>query len=732
MLDSKLHPPYLRKDLVEREELLRRVRGADTGLVVVAAPAGYGKTTLLAQYASSSWRPFAWLSLDSADSDPVLLLLELAETLGRVAPVDPHVGRALRASEPAIERVVLPGLLNSLRSRPGTALVLDDLHLVESPESLAVVAFLCEHVRDDAQLIVASRDASSLPLARLRVSGSLLELGPRDLALRRGQANDLLLASGVALEHDELDVILDRTEGWPAGLHLAALALRDAPDRGGAATGLAGGDRDLVDYLSDELLSRQPPERLSFLLRSSVLTYFSAPLCDAVLQIGDSATMIAELEDANLFLLPLDRTREWYRYHHLFRDVLRAELDHREPDAATSLHCRASEWHERFGTPEEAVHHGLASRDMDRAGDLVVGNSRALVNTGRHATARRWIEAFTDDEMAGHAPLALTAAIVVALLGEKEPARRYMAIAERAPWRGLGALGESSGEAGLALLRAMFGWEGVTSMKANALAAYRLEPLGRPAHGPAAMVLGCSMVMLGRTEEGRPFLEGVAALGTTRASLSLIALGQLVQIALDDGRSRDAETLAREGTMIIDGLGLAEHTSAACVHTAIACLGAGSGDVGRARTALDQALPLLTRVSAFPWWSIQTGALLGRVALAVGDLELAGALLAGARRELARYPDAGVLPRLLAREERALSEVRGGRGVLSQPLTDAELRVLAVLPTHLSLEGIGGALHISRHTVKSHLSSIYRKLGATGRSDAVDRARRLGLLGRGD
>ncbi len=730
VLETKLHPPPRRGGLVERTALLRRLVDTDAAVLVVRAPAGYGKTTVLAQYAAAVERPLVWLSLDEADDDPVLLLLELASALARVAPVDARVFQSLRGAEPAIERVVLPGLLNALGAVPNVVVALDDLHRVENPVSLGLVAFVCEHLPPGTQLLVACRDASSLPLARLRVRGGLAELGAQDLALARGEVNELLQATGVVLADRELNALLERTEGWPAAVSLAALSLGAATDPQRIATDLVVGDnRDVVDYLFTELLSHQPPERLSFLVQTSILGRLSAPLCDAVLERDDSASIIAGFDAANLFLIPLDHARQWYRYHHLFQDVLQAELAHRDPQAAAALHRRASEWHERHGTPEEAVRHALAGRDMARAAELVLRNARVLVNTGRHATALRWVNSFSDEDVAGSAPLALTGAFLVGLLGEKERARRYVALAERAPWQGPGVLGETSRESALALVNALFGWEGVTRMRGYALTAYRLEPAGRPAHEPAALALGCSLMLLRRAQEAVPFLEEAAALGAGRGSVALIALGELTQVALDEGRIDEAEARAREGLALAGRLDLEEQTASACVHAAVACLGARSGDA-RARAYLMRALPLLGRVGAFPWLSIQTRTVLGRVAIALGDLSLAESLLEEARRELARFPDAGTLPRLLAREEHALEAVRGGGGVLDEPLTNAERRVLELLPTHLSTREIGEALHVSRTTVKSHLGAIYRKLGVARRSDAVARARKHGLIGR--
>jgi LuxR family maltose regulon positive regulatory protein len=723
VLETKLHPRPARPGLVERVGLLRQLVESEASVVVVVAPAGYGKTVLLSQYAAVVDRPFAWLSLDATDTDPVLLALELATAIDRVAPVDARVLASLSSPAPAIERVVLPGLVNSLHAAGNVALAVDDLHLVDSPGSVAVVSFLCEHLPPGAQLLVASRDTSVLPLGALRVSGRLLELGWRDLMLSRAEVEGVIRATGAPVEGENLDSLHERTEGWPAAVYLAALAIRDGGEGLDSGIGVAGGDRDLVDYLSGELLTRLPAERLSFLLRTSVLDRFSAPLCDAVLGCQDSAQEIAELEHANLFVQPLDRRREWYRYHHLFRDVLRAELARWDARSVLSLHRRASRWHELEGTPEEAVQHALVAKDMRRAADLVVEFGRRLIVVGRLATVRRWLGAFPEGEFADSAPLALTAAWVSALYGERDRARRYVSLAEHAPWRGRGPFDEPSLEAALALTRGVYGWEGVSRMRADALTAYRLLPAGHRGHEPAAVALGCSLMLLGRTAEAVPFFEEGSALGAARGPATLLALGVLAQIDLEEGYLDAAEAKVRAGLALIAEQGLGDNTFSASVDTAAACLGARSGDLTRARVHLEKARSVLPRAAAAPWRSIRMRVLLGRAALDLDDLPLAGTLLEEARRELANYPDAGILPRLLAREERALQAARGGAGVLSEPLSAAELKVLERLPTHLSLAEIGEALHISRNTVKAHVRSIYMKLHVGVRADAVERAR---------
>lgn len=723
VLEMKLHPAPLHPGLVSRAGLLDTPHSH----VIISAPAGYGKTTVLAQYAAAAECPIAWVSLDEADDDPILILRELATALARIAPVHPAVFRSLNGARPAVARVVLPGLVNALGAAPRAALILDDLHLVQDERSIAIVAFLCDHVPAGARLLVASRRVSRLPLARPRTRGDLLELGAPDLALAGPEVDRLLRAAGVSLDGGALDAIVERAEGWPAVVALAALSVA-AADTDDVA--YPADDRSIVDYLSEELLSRQPDHRLSFLLRASVLERLSASLCDAVLQRDDSTAMIADVEDANLFLFPVDHARRWYRFHHLFRDVLRGELARRDPGSVEPLHRRAAEWYMRHGRPEEAVRHALAGRDVNRAAEIVVRHSGTLLNTGRHATARGWVDAFSDDDVTGSASLALSNALTVGLLGEVERARRYVVLAERAPWVGPGAMGESSRESALALIKALFGWEGVRRMRAQATVAYRLEPVGSPAHEAAALAIGCASALLGHTAQATAFLEEAAALGAERASVALLAHGQLACILIEEGRADDARRRVLEGLALAESIHLDEQTVSILLHaTAAAVLGSHGDDAG-AHVHLERALRLLPRTAAFPWLAIETRIILGRAATATGDLARGDLLLQEARRQLTRFGDAGTLPGMLAREERSLQGALGGAGVIAEPITGAERRVLELLPTHLSLEAIGAVLHISRNTVKAHLKAVYRKLGVGRRSEAVEAARRLGLLDR--
>ena len=326
VLGTKLVPSSARPGQILRSALTARIVQATAPVTIINAPAGYGKTTLLSQCAPAFECPVAWVSLDDGDNDPVVLLTEIAIAVDRIVSIDPLVFRLLQSREPPLKAEVLPRLLNSLSEAPGLALLLDDLHLVGAGPSADMLAQLCEHLPPRVRIVLAARGVPQLPLGRLRTRGCLLELGAADLAMDPAEAREALDAAHVSLDATAFDLLYERTEGWAAGLYLAALTAAESSNPGRAVRDFGGDDRHVFDYFSSELLARQPASHVSFLVQTSVLDRFSAPLCDAVLERADSAAILSELEQSNLFLVPLDHRRGWFRYHHLFGEMLRSEL----------------------------------------------------------------------------------------------------------------------------------------------------------------------------------------------------------------------------------------------------------------------------------------------------------------------------------------------------------------------------------------------------------------------
>jgi LuxR family maltose regulon positive regulatory protein len=358
----------------------------------------------LAQWAQRTAHRVGWVSVDERDNDPAVLLTYLAVALDRVEPIDPRVIRGLAGLGASIMGAV-PRLAAAMAAMTGpVALVLDHLEVLENQACLDVVAELAAQLPPGAQLLVASRVRPPLPVGLLRVQGRVLELGVEELAMDDREARALLEGAGVGLDDAEVDELIGRTEGWPVGLYLAALAHKAGGPRRPAWAGFTGDDRFMADYLRSELLARLPPELVAFLTRTAVLERMSGPLCDAVLETTGSARVLASLEESNLLLVPLDRQRRWYRYHHLFHELLVAELDRREPDLVPALHHRAAGWCEVNRLPETAIDHAQAAGDADRVARLVWQLALPAYGAGRVDTTRRWFGWFEDQGLLGRYP----------------------------------------------------------------------------------------------------------------------------------------------------------------------------------------------------------------------------------------------------------------------------------------------------------------------------------------
>ena len=402
LVETKLFPPKLRRRLVARPRLRGRLsRGSASRLTLISAPAGFGKTTLLAEWlaATGTERPVAWLSLEESDSQPASYWTYLITALQAAVPgVGASALPLLQSGQPPIE-TVLTMVLNELGTVPtGIYLVVDDYHLVDGPDVRAGMTFLLEHLPPQVHLVVSTREDPDLPLARLRARGELVEVRAADLRFTLDEVaaylNDV---TGLDLAASDVAALEGRTEGWVAALQLAALSMQGRDDVAGFVAGFAGDDRYIVDYLVDEVLGRQPADVRSFLVQTCILDRLSGPLCDAVTGRHGGKAMLESLDRANLFLVPLDDRRRWYRYHHLFADVLRTHLMDEHPDQVAALHHRASRWHEQNREPSPAIRHALAAGDVERAAGLVELAIPELRRSRQEATIRGWLDAIPDE-----------------------------------------------------------------------------------------------------------------------------------------------------------------------------------------------------------------------------------------------------------------------------------------------------------------------------------------------
>ena len=722
---AKLGVPGLRPGAIPRTRLLRRLqREADRRVALVSAPAGYGKSILAAQWAAHDPRPAAWLQVDDADNDPLVLLDGIAHALDVVSPVDPELLEALGSPSQRVSTVVLPLLATELERRSPSMLVLDDVHVVEQPEALRALRLLVELFPAGSQLVLVARaEPRSLRLARLRAAGELATLDAPDLALSTPETGSLAALAGIPLDDDEAAALHDRTEGWAAGV---ALALLSWDDLGGDPARLPGGERDIAEYLIEEVLERQPAEVRSFMLETSVLERLSAPLCDAVLSRADSGQRLAELASSNMFVVPLDREGRWYRYHHLFAELLRAELERRSPKLVRSRLARAAAWHEHYGSPTEGFTYAHACGDLTRAGRIAWASANMLLATGRIETLRAWARRLTADEIAADTQLALFAGWIALLTGDVATATRATAAAEAgtdldAP----SADGASSLHVAVANLRGTLAPAGIGQMLTDGEFVRDTER----AQGGDRLVEGLRMVGTARLLSGRPAeavepLSEMLLLSTgdpARAHHHINALGLLSLAAADMGDWPRARRLAREALATIDGYGLGDMIASLTGLTAHAVALTHEGLLTRAEAELDRLVELAPLTRAARWLEADISLRRAEMRLAHGDVARALECEELARNALSGYPDADALE---ARLEALRRRIASGRDL---ELTPSELRIVPFLPTHLSLQEIGERVHLSRATVKTHVGAIYRKLRVSGRSQAVDRLDELGL-----
>jgi LuxR family transcriptional regulator, maltose regulon positive regulatory protein len=732
LVETKLHPLPARPGIVPRALLVERLLASDgVPVVCVVAPAGYGKTTLLAQWAEREPRPVAWVAVDQRDNDPAVLLTYVAVALDRVEPIDPRIVRGLAGPGASIVGVV-PRLAAAMAAMTNpVALVLDHVELLGNQQSLDLVAELAAHLPAGAQLLVASRARPPLPVALLRAQGRVMELGVEELAMDHRDARALLEGAGVGLDEAAVNELVARTEGWPIGLYLAALAHTASGPRRHAWAGFTGDDRFMADYLWSELLARLPPQQVAFLTRTAVLERMSGPLCDAVLETTGSAQILASLENSNLLLVPLDRRRRWYRYHHLFHELLLAELDRREPELVPELHRRAASWSEANGLPETAIDHAQAAGDADRVARLVWQLALPAYGAGRVDTTRRWFGWFEDQGLLGrYRSVAVLGAWLHALVGQPAAAERWADAAEQGPVAGTLPDG-STGQSYLALLGALLCRDGVDRMRADTQTALAELSPGSQWRPTAQLLEGIGYLLAGETDRADPVLAHAAEVATDAGALPVaaIALAERSLVTMHDQDWKQAAILAEQAQAVVRAGELEGYVASALVQAVAARMAVHQGDVPRVQEQLALATrlrPLLTY--ALPYFAVQTLLELGRACLALDDAAGVRVVLHQARDILRRRPDLGVLPDQVEELRSKLDTSRAGMAGVSS-LTTAELRLLPLLPTRLTFAEIGERLYLSQHTVKSHASSIYRKLGVSSRGQAIQRLQELGLGG---
>jgi len=705
---------------------------AATPVVAISAPAGYGKTILAAEWAKRDQRPFVWLSIDHHDNDPAVLLTYVAMGLDRVEPIDPAVLGALASRAASITHAILPPLATALSSKAlPVVIVLDDVQLLHHQEGLDALSVLVDHLPQGSQLVVISRAAPLLPMARWRAEGRLAELGPGELAMDPAEAGSLLAAVRVELTDGEVAELTQRTEGWPAALYLAALSIKAQHSRNGAEVGFSGRERFLVDYLQSALLVGLSPTEVQFLTRTAVLDRLSGPLCDAVLDTVGSAEMLEVLERSNLLVVPLDRQREWYRYHQLFRELLRGELERHQPELAGELARRAAHWCAHHGLPEAAIGYAMDAGDADLVARGVEQAAIGVYRSGRLATVQRWFDWFDDRGLVQHHPaVAMLGAWIQALGGHAAAAERWADAAEQGSYEGTLPDGSASIDGWRALLRAKLCRHGVTQMQADAELALTVIPVGSLWRAPAQLLAGISHLLAGDLDVADDLLaEAVEVAQDTGATLAAsVALAERALLAMGRQDWQDAEALVEQARSVVATAHLEECVTSLVLYAAGARVAIHHGRLDQAEQDLARAQRLRPQAThALPYYAVQARLELIRAYLAMTDVAAARKVL-GEVDDLLRWrPDLGTLPQQASQLRSQSDHVRAD-AIGSAPLTTAELRVLPLLATHLSFREMGQRLYVSQHTVKSQAMSIYRKLGVSTRSQAIQRVQEVGLL----
>lgn len=732
LAEVKLAPPLTRPGTVPKPDVIARLRASACPLVTVIAPAGYGKTTLLSQWAQADRRPFAWVALDGRDDDVVVLLRYIAAAIHRVQPVPPAVFDALAGPGGSALSRRVPRLGNALAAleRP-LVLVLDDLHTIANPSCLDALAALADYLPEGSQMAPASREEPALPLARWRAHRLVYEVGVPDLRLDEHEAELLLGVAGVTLDAGELGQLTQSTEGWPAGLYLAALSLKaGAPSSSGVAS-FSGDDHFVAEYFRLELLSRLPGAEARFLKHTAVLERMCGGLCDSVLQTTGSAQILETLRRANCFVVPLDRRGQWYRYHHLFGQLLCDELERSEPGIVPALNRRAMAWCLSNDLPEAAVVYAHAAGERDVVAAQIDALALPVHYDGRRETLDEWLGWFGDDELAKYPALAVEGAWVRALTGRSAEAERWLALAEGATTTIPLSDGSPTIAPWVATLRAGMMPDGVDEALADADRALDELSAGSGWRPAAFALRGTANVLLVAPDRAREDLEAAVEAGVASGGSEpvVVALAQLALLAAEQGAWGEADERVRAAETVIETNSLSDYASSALAYAAKARVALHEANGEEARAALARAhrlRPLLDR--GVPWLAIQVGLELTRTHLALADPGAARTVLAEAEDVLACRPHMGTLVEQARALRDRVAATSGPTGAWAMSLTGAELRLLPYLATHLTFVEIAGRLFISRNTVKTEAVSIYRKLGVSSRSEAIARAVEVGLL----
>ena len=723
VIEAKIKPPTPRRGVVTRAALVNQLRRERAAVVLLIARAGYGKTTLLVQWAAVESRPVAWLSIDSRDNDPLVLVKHVVAAVDRIEPLDRRLLASLCVTRKQTWMSVANRAAQSLAScRRPFLLVLDNVDLLHASEARRLLSMLIAAVPQGSTVALAARTAPKLPAAALRARGSVQEIGVAELALSDREAQLLLERANADLSDGEAGELIGLCEGWPAALYLASLSLRDLAN-GPAPNRFAGSDRYLADYMRAEYLSLLSPRDLRFLRRVAILEELSGPLCDSVLRTENSEAELRKLVRAGFAVIPLDGKKGRYRLHRLFRDLLLDELLEEEPQLIRTLHKRAADWYEKAGAPVRALEHANAAGDTDRVAAIITASAFSASCRGCLLDLERFLARFdTAEQLERYPAVALHGSRIHAYRGRLEEAERWLALAERGSRRRGGDA--AAVRPRMAVVRAALCRDGPRRMLADAGAAMSRLPRTSQWYPTAVHMRGSAALLLGAADEACLLLaEAVRAATALRcAETQMIAIGQLSLIARQHDDPDRADALADEAWEIAAGTELDGYPTSAIALAAAAQSSLRHGRWAEARELIGAAEPLSSSITtALPWLAVGTRLELARCYVRLRDAEAGRVLLQEVDAIIEVRPRLGVLVDQARALRHELGTFAHPPGALAA-LTPAELRLLPLLATHLAFREIAEQLKISRNTVKTQAISIYRKLGVSGRSEAIKAA----------
>ena len=719
--------PVASEWLVPVDGVSQRLSDAVGRVAVVMAPAGYGKTSQVATWAHSDGRPVAWATMNRCSNDPDWFLSLLLDMLQHVAGVDPGEFASRQVGAEQYETVVAAGLGRLVRDcTTPFVLVLDDAHIVDQAPSTDLLQAVVENIPPESTLVLAARSAPHVALARLRAYSHVVDVSTEDLALDRSGAQQLLGSMGVTFADESVERLVEQTEGWPVGIRMAALTADRDVDSDQRSI---GHDHTVAAFVREEWLAGMPPDAVEFLMLASCLDWLTAPMCDEVLERSDSGVMLG-LWESTLLLIPLDARNDAFRVHPLLREVLYDTFERFDSNGRRRVDSSASEWFERAGDLDSAIRLAVRAGHLDRAVHLVDVFAPRCLTTADSPSVDRWLDSLPTETTISSATLCVTAAALALGAGNPAAAGQWLRFADEAVASGSQCEGDSLH---LESLRALLSPRVDLQALDDARHAYERLPPGEW-HAVACFGYGVLSSILGDDETALAVLaEGAVEaqlLGAVTTEAQCLANQAVIIGASDDWAhavplARSARTLQREH-------GLDDLPQLVMVTSMGALVEAMFGDPTSSHDDIDLSRSSLAHLAPLAGWAnIQARIVLAEASLLLGDRVAAQTLLDEVEPMVRNNP---ALTRSVEQVEHLAAQLRVGRAALPfgpSSLTAAELRLLPLLPTNLTLAEIGKRLFVSRNTAKSHAAAIYRKLGVSTRGEAVELAQSMGLLAGG-